>query len=59
MENVGAFAALGGPLAPGTDAGAWNVPHGSRTEYTLLAEALGPQAEEILQKGIQTIQAKF
>ena len=59
MENVGAFAALGGPLAPGTDAGAWNVPHGSRTEYTLLAEALGPQAEDILQKGIQTIQAKF
>ena len=59
MENVGSFAALGGFLAPGTDAGAWNVPHGSRTEYTLLAEALGPQAEEILQKGIQIIQAKF
>ena len=59
MKNVGSFAALGGFLAPGTDAGAWNVPHGSRTEYTLLAEALGPQAEEILQKGIQIIQAKF
>ena len=59
MENVGSFAALGGSLAPGTDAGAWNVPHGSRTEYALLAEALGPQAEEILQKGIQIIQAKF
>lgn len=59
MENVGSFAALGGSLAPGTDAGAWNVPHGSRTEYALLAEALGPQAEEILQKGAQIIQAKF
>lgn len=59
MENVGSFAALGGSLAPGTDAGAWNVPHGSRTEYALLAEALGPQAEEILQKGAQMIQAKF
>ena len=59
MENVRIFAVLGGPLAPGTDAGAWNVPHGSRTEYALLTEALGPQAEEILQKGIQTIQAKF
>ena len=59
MENVGSFAALGGSLAPGTDAGAWNVPHGSRTEYALLAEALGPQAEEILQKGTQMIQAKF
>ena len=59
MENVGSFAALGGSLAPGTDAGAWNVPHGSRTEYALLAEVLGPQAEEILQKGTQIIQAKF
>lgn len=59
MKNVGSFAALGGSLAPGTDAGAWNVPHGSRTEYALLAEALGPQAEEILQKGTQMIQAKF
>ena len=59
MKNVGSFAALGGSLAPGTDAGAWNVPHGSRTEYALLAEALGPQAEEILQKGTQIIQAKF
>lgn len=59
MKNVGSFAALGGSLAPGTDAGAWNVPHGSRTEYALLAEALGPQAEEILQKGTQIIQVKF
>ena len=32
MENVYRFAGLGGLLAPGTDAGAWAVPHGSRTE---------------------------
>ena len=58
-QNVQRFAALGGLLAPGTDAGAWAVPHGSRTEYALLTEALGPQAEGILQKGIETIQKKF
>lgn len=58
-QNVRRFAALGGLLAPGTDAGAWAVPHGSLTEYALLTEALGPQAEGILQKGIETIQKKF
>ena len=29
LENVGAFYAMGGLLAPGTDAGAWEVRHGS------------------------------
>ena len=28
-----------GPVAPGTDAGAWAVPHGSKTEEALLAQA--------------------
>jgi hypothetical protein len=41
MENVSAFAAMGGIIAPGTDAGAWAVPHGSLTEYELLHEAIG------------------
>ena len=59
MENVSAFAAMGGIIAPGTDAGAWAVPHGSLTEYELLHEAIGNDAGAVLEKGIQAIQSKF
>ena len=59
LENVERFANLGGLLAPGTDAGAWAVPHGSLTEYPLLEEVLGNQTAAILSRGIQTIMQKF
>lgn len=59
LENVAAFAALGGLLAPGTDAGAWAVPHGSLTEYQLLSQALGENRDAVLEKGIAEIQRKF
>ena len=59
MKNVAAFGALGGLLAPGSDAGAWAVPHGCRTEYHWLREALGEKTEEILKRGIAAVQAKF
>ena len=59
MENVRLFAAMGGLLAPGTDAGAWSVPHGSLTEYGLLKAALGDAAQEALDRGIRVIQQKF
>lgn len=59
MENVHSFASIGGLLAPGTDAGAWAVPHGSLTEYTLLREALGEDTERILETGIQALREKF
>ena len=59
MENVRSFAALGGLLAPGTDAGAWAVPHGSLTEYELLKEIFGPETEKILQRGAEAIIRKF
>lgn len=59
LENVGRFAAMGGLLAPGTDAGAWAVPHGSLTEYALLGEALGENADALLEKGIAAIREKF
>ena len=59
MENVAAFAQLGGLLAPGTDAGAWAVPHGSLTEFALLEQTLGTQAEAILSRGIAQIRRKF
>ena len=39
LENVESFSAMGGLLAPGTDAGAWAVPHGCGTEEGLLAQA--------------------
>lgn len=59
LENVRAFAALGGKLAPGTDAGAWAVPHGSLTEYALLGQALGEERNRILEAGIEEIRKKF
>ncbi len=55
QENVKKYAAMGGLIAPGTDAGAWAVPHGSLTEYDLL----GDIPKEILEKGICAIQTKF
>ena len=57
LEAVAEFATLGGLLAPGTDAGAWAVPHGSMTEFSWLAQA--GISEEYLQPGIAQIQQKF
>ncbi|MGN0978326.1 MAG: amidohydrolase family protein [Faecousia sp.] len=59
QENVRVFAEMGGLLAPGTDAGAWAVPHGSLTEFPLLEEALGPDADSVLERGITALQRKF
>jgi imidazolonepropionase-like amidohydrolase len=59
LENVNAFAAMGGLVAPGSDAGAWAVPHGSMTEFELLGTALGEQTEAVLEAGTRKIQEKF
>ena len=59
MANVGRFSQMGGLLAPGTDAGAWAVPHGSRTEEALLAQAIGKSTDAVLEKGIRVIMDKF
>lgn len=59
MENVALFAAMGGLLAPGTDAGAWAVPHGSLTEYALLRECLGEGWECVLDRGTKELEARF
>ena len=59
MENVKAFAAMGGTLAPGTDAGAWAVPHGVLSEYDLLREVLGEKTDAILNRGIEEIKRRF
>ncbi len=39
LENIQRFAALGGLVAPGDDAGAWAVPHGCNTEPGWLEKA--------------------
>ena len=59
LANVRSFAEMGGLIAPGTDAGAWAVPHGSLTEYELLREALGTETDAVLEKGTAVIQRKF
>lgn len=57
LENVSRFASMGGLLASGTDAGAWNVPHGCQTEEALLQ--LAGITPEQLQPGIRQICKKF
>lgn len=57
MENVRCFACMGGLIAPGTDAGAWEVFHGDETEYTLLAQA--GVSDAALERGIAVITKKF
>ena len=59
LENVRAFAAMGGIVAPGSDAGAWAVPHGCETEEALLRQALGEGAEAALDRGVAAVMEKF
>ena len=59
LKNVAEFGRMGGLIAPGTDAGAWAVPHGSLTEFQLLGQALGPQAETILERGAKAVMDRF
>ena len=59
LQNVAAFARMGGLIAPGTDAGAWAVPHGSLTEFDLLQTAIGTDSDACLARGTAAIRAKF
>ena len=59
MENAAKFAAMGGLVAEGSDAGAWAVPHAAGTERTLLTQALGENVEEVLRRGGEKIREKF
>lgn len=56
LENVEKFAGMGGLIAPGTDAGAWAVPHGSLTEYELLGQVC---SEDVWKRGAEEIVRKF
>ena len=55
-RNLRAFQAMGGHIAAGTDAGAWEVMHGSREELWLLEAGVTP---ETVQTGNQIIQERF
>ena len=59
LANVENYVNIGGLLAPGSDAGAWAVPHGCRTEYALLATVLGDRTEEVLARGAKEIVKRF
>ena len=59
LQNVSAFAAMGGLIAPGTDAGAWAVPHGSLTEFDLLRQAIGESTDAVLERGTMEVMKRF
>lgn len=59
MENAAKFAAMGGLVAEGSDAGAWAVPHAAGPERALLRQALGENVEEVLRRGGEKIREKF
>lgn len=59
LQNTEAFAKLGGLLAPGSDAGAFAVPHGGTREYEHLKKALGGNYESILAPGIDRLTERF
>lgn len=59
LQNVGRFAAMGGLVAAGSDAGAWSVTHAMDSEWALLKEAIGPDAETIVNAGNNRIRQLF
>ena len=60
-ENIRRFAAMGGTIAPGSDAGAYAVPHvqGALDELEYLTEILGVDAKATLYEGISEIMRRF
>lgn len=61
VENVRIFAGMGGLVAPGSDAGAWAVPHvqGGVDEYAHLKHALGEDCDAVLSRGIREVRRRF
>ena len=56
LENVASFRALGGIVAPGSDAGAWQVFHGGDTEYDILRTAVPDCA---IEEGTRAVMTRF
>lgn len=61
VNNVRSFAEMGGIVAPGSDAGAWAVPHvkGSLDEYGHLKHALGADCDALLSRGVREVRRRF
>ena len=61
VENIRKFTKINGFLAPGSDAGAWAVPHvsGGVDEYAHMAHALGSEAEIVLSRGTEALRRRF
>ena len=60
-ENLRRFVNIDGLIAPGSDAGAWAVPHirGGVDEYAHLSSILENEAEKNLKWGILSLRRKF
>ena len=60
-ENIRRFVQMGGKIAPGSDAGAYAVPHvqGALDEVRHLTEILGENAVEILNAGVAEVARRF
>ena len=56
QENLSRYRGL---IAPGSDAGAWQVFHGGRTEYELLEEALGERFDDAMERGRRAMIDRF
>ena len=59
QSNLRSFVTMGGLIAPGTDAGAWAVPHAGETELPLLQEALGGDTISVLTRGAEAVIQRF
>ncbi len=61
QKNIRSFVRMGGLVAPGSDAGAWAVPHvqGSLDEYEHLERTLGTDSQEVIFRGVRMIRSKF
>ena len=61
VQNVLSFAQMDGLIAPGSDAGAWAVPHtaGGRDEYGHLAGAIGEGWQAAVCAGTDAVRTKF
>ena len=59
LENCAKFSQMGGLIAPGSDAGAWAVPHGCKTEQALLEKTLGNDTRAILEQGAAAVMTRF
>lgn len=60
-QNVRRFAGMGGLIAPGSDAGAWAVPHvaGGTDEYAHMAYVLKNEAPGVLKRGAEAVRRRF